>query len=92
MQVMPGTWPLREARKRLGEVVDRALAEGPQTISKRGRDCVVVISLKDLERLHGGKSSLVEFLARSPLKGLELDLAREKDTGRTSSRRGAGGR
>ena len=87
MEVMPKTWPLHEARRRLGELVDRALADGPQTISKRGRDCVVLISLKDLESLQGRKSSLVEFLASSPLKGFELDLARQKDTGKNSAPR-----
>ncbi|MBI4604281.1 MAG: type II toxin-antitoxin system Phd/YefM family antitoxin [Planctomycetes bacterium] len=79
---MARTWQLQDAKNRLSEVVERALSEGPQTITRRGVSAVVVISLKDLEKLRKPKISLVGFLASSPLKGLQLDLERDKDPGR----------
>ena len=80
---MPRTWQLQEAKNKFSEVVEKALSEGPQFITRRGVRTVVLISLKDLEKLHGPKTSLVQFLAGSPLKGLRLDLKRDKDPGRT---------
>ena len=79
---MSRTWTLHEAKERLGEVVDKALTEGPQTISRRDAEAVVVISARDLERLRRPGESLVEFLSRSPLEGLGVELERDKDTGR----------
>jgi prevent-host-death family protein len=79
---MPKTWQLQEAKNKFSEVVEKALSEGPQVITRRGVRAVVLIALKDLEKLHRPKTTLVEFLAKSPLKGLRLDLKRDKDTGR----------
>lgn len=80
---MPRTWQLQEAKNKLSELVDRALSEGPQVITRRGKDTVVVLPVKDFERLRKRKGSLVEFLARSPLKGVCVDLRRDEDIGRT---------
>jgi prevent-host-death family protein len=80
---MPRTWQLQEAKNKFSEVVARAISEGPQTITRRGTSVVVVISAADLKKLHRPKKSLVEFLSSSPVKGLKLDLERDKDTGRT---------
>lgn len=75
-------WPMQEAKNRLSELVDRALAEGPQLISRRGTDTVVVLSIEEFKRLRGQGTNLVEFFAASPLAEVELDMARDKDTGR----------
>jgi prevent-host-death family protein len=37
-----GTWQLQEARRRFGKVVDLAVAEGPQRVTRRGRRAVVI--------------------------------------------------
>jgi len=80
---MMRNWQLQEAKNKFSEVVEKALSEGPQIITRRGVRTVALIALRDLERLRKPKTSLVEFLERSPLKGLKLDLKRDKDTGRT---------
>jgi prevent-host-death family protein len=79
---MPKTWQLQEAKNKFSEVVEKALSEGPQIITRRGVRAVALIALKDLERLRRPKTSLVEFLERSPLKGVKLELKRDKDRGR----------
>ena len=76
---MPRTWQIQEARNRFSEVVDRALDEGPQVITRRGVAEVVVISLARFRNLSRPRDSLVEFFARSPLHGVKLDLSRDPE-------------
>ena len=44
-------WKLEDAKARFSELVRLARSQGPQTISVRGQDAVVVISVEALERL-----------------------------------------
>lgn len=37
-------WALHDAKAKLGEVVDRALSEGPQEVTRRGRPAVVIVA------------------------------------------------
>jgi prevent-host-death family protein len=74
---MPGAkWQLQEAKNQLSEVVRKAQSEGPQVITVRGRDAAVVVSAKDYVRLSRPKGRLVDFFRKSPLVGVELNLAR----------------
>ena len=75
-------WQLQEAKARLSEVVKSSQREGPQEISVRGEAAVVVLSKGEYDRLRQRKPSFIEFLRRSPLAGLELEL----DRGRTPPR------
>ena len=79
---MTKTWQLQDAKNRFSEVVERALHEGPQTVKRRGKETVVVLSIKDYQKLKKPKTSLREFFKRSPLYGLELDLTRKREYGR----------
>jgi prevent-host-death family protein len=75
-------WQLQEAKNRLSEVVRKARQEGPQVITLHGRDAVVVVSAREYRRIAQSKGSLVEFVRKSPLVGVALDLRRSRDTGR----------
>lgn len=75
-------WQLQEAKNRLSEVVRKARQEGPQVITLHGRDAVVVVSAREYRRIAQAKGSLVEFVRKSPLAGVTLDLRRSRDTGR----------
>ena len=72
------TWQLQEAKARLSDVIKKAVKEGPQSITVRGEPSAVVISRKEYERLKHPRGSFVEFMRRSPLYGVELDLGREQ--------------
>jgi prevent-host-death family protein len=66
------TWNLAEAKNRLSEVVNLALTEGPQTITRRN-DTVVVISAAEYDELTGKRPSFKEFLLQGPsFEGLDL--------------------
>jgi prevent-host-death family protein len=76
-------WQLQEAKNRLSEVVRRARNEGPQVITLRGDDAVVVVAASDYQKLsRSPKGTLAQFLHNSPLSGVTLDLRRSRDTGR----------
>lgn len=64
---MPRTWQLQEAKNRFSEVVDRALHDGPQAVTRRGKEVVVVVSADELRRASRPKIGLIEFFRGSPL-------------------------
>ena len=59
-------WQLQEAKQRLSEVVRQALENGPQVVTRHGRETVVVISLAQFEKLKGEKLDFKEFLRAAP--------------------------
>jgi antitoxin Phd len=81
---MAGTrrWQLQEAKNKLSQVAEEAVHYGPQIITKRGEDAVVVISRDDYDRLSSRGTSLVGFLRSSPLAGSGLVAERDPDPGR----------
>jgi antitoxin Phd len=69
-------WQLQAAKQHFSELVERARAEGPQVVTKHGRDAVVVVSAEEYTRLRGNETSLVDFIRAAPdLDALELDRA-----------------
>ncbi|MCX6599640.1 MAG: type II toxin-antitoxin system Phd/YefM family antitoxin [Acidobacteria bacterium] len=79
----PNTWQLQDAKARFSELCRRVSSDGPQRVTRQGKDAVVVISEAEFERLSaaGTKPSgtLVEFFQNSPWAGVELDLRRSND-------------
>jgi prevent-host-death family protein len=76
-------WQLQEAKNRLSEVIRKAIEEGPQVITLRGDDAVVVVAAKEYGRLtRKPKGGLVEFFRKSPLGTVAPDVPRSGDTGR----------
>ncbi len=79
-------WKLQDAKAHFSEVVRRARAEGPQTVTVRGRDAVVVIAADELERLLPPPPDAVPFVTfMESLDQDGLDLTRERDLGRDVS-------
>ena len=76
---MKTKWALQDAKNRFSEVVNKAEAEGPQLITRRGEDTAVLVSFKDFKELTGQKGNLVDFFAAA---SVELDLTRDDDTER----------
>ena len=78
-------WQIHVAKARFSELFRRARSEGPQLITRQGKDGVVMISNEQYERLVGKAhqpKNLLQFFRESPLVGVELDLERDKDEGR----------
>ena len=49
-------WPVQDARARFGELIERAQSEGPQVVTRRGEDAVVVVSAKEWQAAQGQAS------------------------------------
>jgi prevent-host-death family protein len=73
------TWSVADAKARLSEVIDRALSDGPQIITRKGRKTVVVVSAEEWERKTRRSGNLAEFFAGSPLRGSGIAIERTKD-------------
>ena len=76
------TWQLQDAKARFSELIRRASMEGPQTITVRGAEKAVVLSVEAYQKLAGDKPSFLQFINHSPLKGLELRLQRDRSAAR----------
>jgi prevent-host-death family protein len=61
-------WNIEDARTKFSELVDRAVNEGPQLVTRNGKNAVVVISAQDWERRSRRRGDLVDFFANSPLR------------------------
>ena len=61
------------------------MAEGPQTITKRGRTAAVVVGAEERERKTQRAGNLAEFFAASPLRGSHLKIRRLKAASRKIS-------
>ncbi len=71
-------WKLAEAKNKFSKVVDMALEEGPQTVTRRDQS-VIVIDLKEFERLSGKNQGFKDYLVNAPsLKGVNLNRNRSR--------------
>jgi prevent-host-death family protein len=73
-------WQIQEAKAKFSELVQRAVDEGPQTVTRRGKPTVVVLAADEFERMKERTPTLKELLLECPLEG--VDLERPRDYGR----------
>jgi prevent-host-death family protein len=79
------SWQLQTAKARFSEVFRLARTEGPQLITRQGKEGVVMLPVEQFDQLvvrSYQPQSLVQFFRESPLVGVKLDLERDKDVGR----------
>lgn len=78
----PSVWKLQDAKAQFSELCRRAQEQGPQRVTKHGKDAVVVLSAEEYRRLASPgkpKESVYEFFRRSPLVGSGIKLQRKRD-------------
>ena len=75
---MGNVWQLQEAKNKFSRLVDKAKHEGPQIVTKHGKESVVVLSVEDYQKIIKPKSNLLNFFQNSPLAGASLDIQRDK--------------
>jgi prevent-host-death family protein len=76
--MMSHTWQLQEAKNKLSKVVENALSQGPQIITRRGVEVVIVIAYEQFKKMTVSEQKLSDFFRSSPLAGEALDLTRDK--------------
>ncbi|MGH6957138.1 MAG: type II toxin-antitoxin system prevent-host-death family antitoxin [Caulobacteraceae bacterium] len=69
---------MQDAKARFSELVRRVRSEGPQHVTVRGREEVVVIAAEAFRRLKGEGTGarLVAALQASPFREIELEPSR----------------
>jgi len=78
-------WQLQDAKNRFSELVDRAQTEGPQLVTRHGKEVAVVVSKADFDRQrarHAPRGSVLSFLRGLGFVGTKIDLKRSTDSGR----------
>ena len=71
-------WQLAEAKNRLSEVINKALNEGPQRITRRGEDAVVLMSEAEYQKVMGEKMGFSQYLCSVPnMDNLDLERSQE---------------
>ena len=70
-------WTVADAKARLSELIERA-GKAPQTITRRGKPAVVVVSVEEWGRRSERQGSLSDFFGASPLRHSGLEPARRK--------------
>ena len=73
---MARVWQLQEAKNKLSEVVEEAMTHGPQIITKRGIEAVIVLSYTDYRTMLAKQKKLSTFFRESPF--LDTDLTRDR--------------
>jgi antitoxin Phd len=79
------SWQVQTAKARFSEVFRKARNEGPQRITRQGKEVVVMLAEEQYEQLVGRShqpKNLVQFFRQSPLVGVDLDLKRQADSER----------
>lgn len=72
------SWQVQEAKTKLSEVIDRAISEGPQTITRHGKARAVVVSIDEYEALAKKRRNFVDFLLDGPrFDGLDIERSKE---------------
>ena len=71
------TWAVQDAKNQFSQLVELAVTEGPQTVTKHGRPVVVVVDAEEYKKLERPKETFFEFFA--PFKGSGVKFVRRKD-------------
>ena len=71
------TWQLQDAKNKLSEVIEKAINEGPQENSRRGKKTAILLSIKDYIKLRRKPLSIADFFKTSPLSGLTFERSKD---------------
>jgi antitoxin Phd len=67
-------WHIQQARQQFDKLVQMALDDGPQVITHRGEEAVVVMSAAEFRRLTSPRPSFKAYLLSGPdFKSLDLE-------------------
>jgi prevent-host-death family protein len=78
-RVRSATWQVQDAKARFSEMLEKALSDGPQIVTKRGKQAAVLVSAElwhDLEAR--ARPSLKELLLSDEARTEDLVPARRK--------------
>ena len=75
---MKRVWQLQEAKNKFSELVEDALSQGPQVVTRRGVEAVIILSYAEYRKLIASQKKLSEFFRQSPLVDADIDFSRDR--------------
>ncbi len=66
-------WQIQEAKNKFSEVVDQAIKNGPQEITRHGKKTAVILSMKDYGNILSRNGTLADFFRKSSLGDISLE-------------------
>ena len=81
---MRQTWQLQEAKNRFSEVVEEALQHGPQTVTRHGREAVVILSYEEYTKLKPQQTNLLQALQIPQEYRVDLEIERSQELPRNT--------
>lgn len=61
-----GSWPVQDAKARFSELLDTAITEGPQVVTRRGVEAAVLVSAEEWRRLQQAARPGLKTLLLAP--------------------------
>ena len=71
-------WQVQDAKQRFSELLRVAHVEGPQFVTRHGREVAVIIDIADYRHLRGDVADFKDYLLAGP-RFDDLELARSAD-------------
>lgn len=73
-----GAWPVNDAKARFSELLEKAVKEGPQVVTKRGVETAVLVPIEEWRRLKERARPTLKELLLAPEPRFELDIPDRK--------------
>jgi len=72
---LPQSWKMEDAKAQFSRLAKLAREIGPQRVTHRGHDSVVVVAAEEFDRLASSETGadLIRIMARSPLRDIDLE-------------------
>ena len=80
---MHSEWQLQEAKSNFSALIKRAASGDAQTVTVHGKPAAVVVSAEQYVRLTRRRGKLSSALLRPDLAGEDLDISRNRESGRS---------
>ena len=81
---MKSVWKLQDAKAKFSEVVENAVKNIPQYITRRGQKAVVIMSTEEYEKITSNKLNFKDFLIKCPKTDQNFNFERQKDYSRST--------
>jgi prevent-host-death family protein len=73
-----GRWQLQDAKQQFSRLVHLARSEGPQVVTRHGKDVAVVLDINEYRRIRSDGGAFKRFLREAPdFEVLDLERSRE---------------
>lgn len=68
------SWQVQEAKARFSELLNAAIEEGPQTVTRRGVDAAVLVPIEEWHRLQNAARPSLKSLLLAPAPRFTLRI------------------